>query len=143
MENVYSIADYFVKLGQDQEDSISNMKLQKLMYYAQGYYMKNNDGKKLFSNNIEAWEHGPVIRDIYTKYSNCGSMPINNVSGCYNELNKEVINYLRAIFDLFGRYSAWALREKTHNEKPWLDSYVRGEKNIIKDELIEEYFKAV
>jgi uncharacterized phage-associated protein len=53
---------HFLKLSQpDIGDVISNLKLQKLLYYAQGFYLAIY-GKALFEEDIVAWEHGPVVR---------------------------------------------------------------------------------
>lgn len=64
------VAKYFLSLqGNDAGDAISNMKLQKLLYYAQGFALALLD-KPLFDEDFEAWAHGPVLRCIYNKYKN-------------------------------------------------------------------------
>ena len=68
MANVLDIAKYFLYLDNTNEgDGVSNLKLQKLVYYAQGYYSAIFDNP-LFSNEISAWTHGPVISDLYHEY---------------------------------------------------------------------------
>jgi len=48
------------------DESLSPMKLQKLCYYAQGYALA--EGNELFSDDFQAWQHGPVVYDLYTKH---------------------------------------------------------------------------
>jgi uncharacterized phage-associated protein len=64
MANVFDVADYFINLNLgDDEGDVSNMKLQKLLYFAQGRFLAQN-GIPLFDNPIEAWNHGPVVREV-------------------------------------------------------------------------------
>ena len=60
---VYDVAAYFVRLddARDIEDGITNLKLQKLVYYAQGYHLAYF-GTPLFSNRMEAWQYGPAYK---------------------------------------------------------------------------------
>lgn len=61
------------------EDSeyITNLKLQKLLYYIQGEYMAKMN-TPLFNDDFLAWEHGPIIREVYDKYKQNGSYGIKN-----------------------------------------------------------------
>ena len=64
------VANYFLSLvDEDQGDSISNLRLQKLMYYAQGYLLALKD-RPLIHEEFEAWEHGPVIPGLYNSFRN-------------------------------------------------------------------------
>ena len=78
--NVEDIAEWFLNKNRIQmnfEDSeyITNLKLQKLLYYAQGYFLAKKN-TSLFEDDFLAWEHGPVIRKIYNKYRTNGSSGI-------------------------------------------------------------------
>ena len=53
-------------------ENISNLKLQKLLYYAQGSFLAVTD-KPLFEDNIVAWCHGPVVESVYHEYKSNGS----------------------------------------------------------------------
>ncbi|MBC6455939.1 MAG: DUF4065 domain-containing protein [Hormoscilla sp. SP5CHS1] len=74
MLNCYDVANYF--LAQQDEsagDLISNLKLQKLVYYAQGFHLAIYV-RPLFTEAIAAWTHGPVVPELYEyyqKYGNC------------------------------------------------------------------------
>src|SRR6185369_5131439 len=62
------IADYFIGLANETGSLITNLKLQKLVYYAQAWNLALNDGRALFDDDFEAWVHGPVIFDLYNDY---------------------------------------------------------------------------
>jgi uncharacterized phage-associated protein len=138
----FDVADYFLSLVDEEEgDLISNLKLQKLMYYAQGFHLAMYD-KPLFSEPIEAWEHGPVIRALYSKYAAYGANPIPNPDSIdFIKLNDETKEFLNEVYNTFGQYSAWKLREMTHDETPWSMAFVEGESNIISPDSLKEYFK--
>ena len=65
MISCQDVANYFLSLcDEDAGDLISNLKLQKLVYYAQGFHLAIS-GEPLFDEKIMAWEHGPVIPQLY------------------------------------------------------------------------------
>ena len=70
------IAEYFVWKGQAEKQPITNKKLQKLLYYAQAWSLVVRD-QKLFKDKIEAWVHGPAVRDVYLEYKRFGFNPID------------------------------------------------------------------
>ena len=59
-----TVADYFLYKANKEKKPITNKKLQKLVYYAQAWSLVLNN-KKLFSEPIEAWVHGPAVRSLY------------------------------------------------------------------------------
>ena len=58
-------------------EGITHLKLQKLLYYAQGVFLSMNNGNKLFSERIMAWEHGPVVKEVYDYFKSYGRSEIN------------------------------------------------------------------
>lgn len=123
-------------IGNEDTDDISNLKLQKLLYYAQGSYLGLYD-KPLFNDEILAWKHGPVVEGVYHEFKQNGSRGIVEFDNA-PILDDETENVLKQVYDVFGKYSAWGLREMTHNETPWKSTKLN---NIIDIELIKEYFK--
>ena len=76
MLTCHDVANYFLALvDEDAGDTISNMKLQKLVYYAQGFYLALY-GKPLFPERIEAWDQGPVIPELYRRFEKFGAKAI-------------------------------------------------------------------
>lgn len=133
------IADYFLSLvDEDCGDTISNLKLQKLVYYAQGFCLALT-GNTLFDEPILAWQHGPVIRSLWDKYNAYGASPIPRPTvfdlNKFDAFTKELLD---DVWEVYGQFSAWKLRNLTHDEKPWLDTV---QNQIILPELMEAYFK--
>ena len=120
---VFDVANYFLtRVNEEEGDSISNMKLQKLVYYAQGCYLALNN-KPLFVEKIMAWEHGPVVPELWKKYTKFGNNPIPQPED-YKILDipKDIRNFLDDVWSVYGQYSAWGLRCLTHEEPPWKDT---------------------
>ncbi len=143
MASALDVAEYMIirSMKEAGEDPITNLKVQKLCYYAQGIYSNITKGKKLFKENIEAWQHGPVIRDVYLKYSKRRSGILkSNLDYDDLKLSKKEKEVLDFVYMNYSQYSAWRLREMTHNEAPWKNNFVYGKKQIIPFEDIRDYF---
>ena len=140
MADVLDVAKCFLYLDNTNEgDGVSNLKLQKLVYYAQGYYSAIFN-KALFSNGISAWTHGPVVSDLYHEYKQYGSNRIPVVTSFDNSLlTVDEFELVEEVFEVFGQYSAWKLRNMTHEELPWLNH--EKEADVIPLAEITEYFK--
>lgn len=120
---VNEVAQYFLsKINEEYGDCISNLKLQKLVYFAQGFVLAIT-GKTLFEEDIVAWQHGPVVKSLYNKYksngSNCISKPEKfNLKNLIK--NKDLTEILDEVYNTYGQFSAWKLRELTHLPgSPW------------------------
>lgn len=118
-------------------DLISNLKLQKLLYYAQGSFLAVT-GKPLFDDDIVAWDHGPVVESVYHQYKCNGSNGIPfDEDFDPAQFSKEENELLQEVYDTFGQYSAWKLRNMTHDESPWQNTPRNG---VISKDSIKEYF---
>ena len=75
---VNDVVRFIVNAGDTFEDgdSISNMKLQKLLYYCQGFHLASFEGAALFDEKVEAWEHGPVVPVVWRRFREFGRDPI-------------------------------------------------------------------
>lgn len=135
-------ANYMIYIMDDAFDDLTNMKLNKLLFFAQGHFL-NKYGKPLFSDRIEAWEHGPVIPDVYSKYKAYGDSPISDYDPETIVLvSPEAEEILYGVARKYGKYTASALRNMTHAVgTPWDLVYRRGQKHKeIPLALIEDYF---
>ena len=139
MANVFDVANYIL-LQQDEDagDTISNLKLQKLVYYCQGFTLAIT-GTPLFPESIQAWEHGPVVEPLYHQYKEFKSSAIpmpdideDEVKSKFSDAQIEIIN---EVCDVYGQYSAWKLRNFTHDEEPWINRYGKNLNTISHDEL--------
>ena len=134
---VHDIARYFLALQDEAGEDISNLKLQKLCYYAQGFGLALLD-RPLFSDRIKAWAHGPVIPDLWHRYREYGDGSIPRVTDLDLDLYPpEVRELLDEVYEVYGQFAAWKLREMTHDEPPW--SQTEPNEEIAHDKL-REYF---
>lgn len=136
------IAEWFLNKNRIQmnfEDSeyITNLKLQKLLYYAQGYFLAKK-GTPLFNEDFLAWEHGPVVREIYNKYKANGANGIIYNKDFNVKIDNETENILEEVYENYGQYTAWKLRNMTHEEEPWGTT---ARNDIITKEKIKNFFK--
>ena len=134
------VADYFLaQQDEDCGDLISNLKLQKLLYYAQGFYLAVNEGVPLFSEDIEAWIHGPVVPELYHAFKEYGSNAIPAPEqldlSIFDPKTKELLD---EVYTVFGQFSGWKLRNMTHDEAPWKDA---ASKSVISHSVMQDYFK--
>lgn len=142
MADVFDVADFFVQLAnQSEDDQMTNLKLNKLLYYAQGTFLSRT-GSPLFKNRIEAWTLGPVVPEIYHKYKVCGKNPIS-----YDQDDIDLSRFTpaesEALFDVmreFGQYTGSKLVSLTHKPgTPWRDASDNG-KTELDQSAIQKYF---
>lgn len=119
-------------------ESISNLKLQKLLYYAQGCFLAVT-GDSLFDDKIVAWQHGPVVERVYHDYKHNGSNGIPfDEDFDFSKFTADENELLTEVYNVFGQYSAWKLRNMTHEETPWKST---PQNEVIDLHLIKDYFK--
>lgn len=138
------VANYFlVKASRDDDneerEGITHLKLQKLVYYAQGFYLATK-GVPLFEEDIVAWKHGPVVRALFDTYKGCGSSPIDAPADFDPQsIPGDVRDFLDEVYEVYGQFSAWRLREMTHEDPPWKDHVETS--SVIPHEELRVYFK--
>lgn len=139
MLSAREVADYFLaQVNEEVGDSLSNLKLQKLVYYAQGFHLALY-GKPLFAEQIRNWEHGPVVPDLYHAFKQHSAEPLPVPATLdTSKYSTEVVELLDEIYSVYGQFSAWKLRCMTHEEPPWKETR-RGD--VIPHALLESYFK--
>ena len=149
MYNPTTIANYFIsKYGGDYH--ITPMKLVKLVYIAHGWHLGITDNA-LIDENPEAWKYGPVVPRIYHEFKKFGKSPIKirETINTDDELPSDKREFLDKIWDVYGRFTAIQLSEKTHQPgTPW---YIIWHSNNnrkkefgalqIPDNLIRDYYK--
>ncbi len=118
-------------------DGITNLKLQKLLYYASGiyyFYKKCN----LIKEDFVAWKHGPVIKHIYYKYNSNGAKEIQHNRKITIGIDSETQEILEKMYSKYSKYTAEELRNMTHQESPWKKT---NRNKIIEKDLIKDYFE--
>ena len=97
--------------------------LQKLLYFIQGESYALN-GKPMFSENCQAWVHGPVYPEVYDLFRDFKYNPIDDarfaiLEGTEDELSHEERMVVDLVVNTFGEYSGKMLERITHEEEPW------------------------
>ncbi|HLK12366.1 MAG TPA: type II toxin-antitoxin system antitoxin SocA domain-containing protein [Candidatus Binatia bacterium] len=147
-----AIANWFLK-----RDELSPMKLQKLVYFAHGWKLGLR-GTPLINEEIEAWDYGPVVPDLYHEFKQFGSAPITAFATRWKlddgkpRLVQPLVPpdavdtqaLLRRIWKVYGHKTGGQLSAITHlPDSPW--SQIRRECNtrgaVIPNERIAAYFK--
>lgn len=135
-------ANYLLYIMGDAFDDLTNMKINKLLYFAQGHYLKKY-GVPLFDDPIEAWDHGPVVPEVYHAYKGYGDRPIQGYDGnMILAVTPEAEDILYQVARKYGRYTAGALRNMTHVVgSPWDRVYQGGHSHTeIPLAVIRDYF---
>ncbi|SEM26904.1 Uncharacterized phage-associated protein [Butyrivibrio sp. ob235] len=124
---------------------ITNMSLQKLLYYVEAFaevLLK----KRIFVNRCEAWMYGPVYPEIYEKYKTFGSSQIQvDKTDLSDRLSSGVCKVIDFVLSQFAIYNGVTLKDLSHSEEPWKNAHKGyGEKEhcreIITHDAISEYF---
>jgi uncharacterized phage-associated protein len=145
------IAYAFVKKGIEEGRPLTQMKLQKMVYFAQGIHLALHK-EPLVKDVFQAWKYGPVIPNIYHTYKYYGSSPIMDTDWILlsqfeekalttiDEKAKGTIDYT---WDLLKDTNAIKLSNWTHEEgSPWQKSYVEGINDVdIPNGAIQTYFE--
>jgi uncharacterized phage-associated protein len=117
------IANFILKLAasENEPEPITHLRLQKLMYYVQGWSLANR-GRPAFSGRIEAWAHGPVVKELYPLLANFGNAPIptNGLDKEASLISTDDAEFVAAVWNAYKGFSATALWEMTHSEFPWI-----------------------
>lgn len=139
-----TIAKWFAAWAEGEDDELSNLKLQKLLYYAQGHHLARCGGP-LFTDRIEAWSHGPVVPNVYRAFKKFGASPITLSRSdpfSWGDVDPGTTEFLSRVWNTYGGYSAGRLRNMTHDEPPWRDNW-RDDNEfgvIISDHDMQGYF---
>ena len=119
--------------------SISNLKLQKIMYFVQGQFLVSTGGP-CFPEDIEARDYGPVVSKVYTKFRVYGGASIP-YQGAAEPLTEGDMAIIDMVLDHCAHYSATMLLKITLRQTPWKISYRQGENAVIPTEAIREFFE--
>lgn len=130
--NAIDIARWFIHrnledVNNGDDERMTLLKLLKLLYYAEGCFLALDKGS-LFDEKIVAWEHGPVVEDVWRSFENAYDLQVDadDMKNSLLKISNEDNDLLEDVYSVFGKYSASGLRNKTHKESPWLDATSGG-----------------
>jgi len=139
-----NVAKKLLTIAFENDDrSITNLKLQKLLYYAQAWYLVNHQ-EKLFPDKIEAWDFGPVVPCVYGEFKKYTNKPIEFVpSGrAGGPFTAQQAKYLYDFYKVFGDLSSTALVSMSHCEKPWLEASEKPDR-VISPKTMQDFYTKV
>lgn len=140
---VLDIANELLRYAQNANggELMSNMKLQKMLYYQQGFHLAMFD-EPLFEEDIEAWMYGPVVPSVYDNYKiyKRNGIPCDEAAEFRFKDPKEEALF-NEVCKVYGKFSAIGLMNMTHGEAPWKNTPT-GEGNVIDKNKMKSFFKS-
>lgn len=142
-----SLADHLLVKCRESGEVLTNLKLQKLLYYSQAWHLALHD-TPLFAEDFQAWLHGPVLPSQYYRFRDCQWRPIDIAISPPNISAAGLENFVSEIIEVFGSETAVALELMTHREQPWIDarkgiSATEPSTNIIPKKAMQNYYRAL
>ena len=139
---VLEVAKYFI----DKNGGLmSAIKVQKLCYFAQGWYMQQNNGKKLFDEKFMSWRYGPVNKELYNIHKGKNSILSSDLEGSIIN-DKNVMEFLDKIYNFYKNKTGFDLGEASHEHRAWIQAgggTKKWEESNMDDSLIYEDFKKI
>jgi len=116
-----TLADFLLVESRERGEVLTNLKLQKLLYYAQAWRLALAN-EPLVEEDFQAWVHGPVLASQYHRFKDFQWRPLSVDLTRPDFAGTGIDAHLVEIVDVFGSETAVALELMTHREKPWLDA---------------------
>lgn len=156
MARAMDVADEIITLAQEKGHPVSNLKLQKMMYFLNALSLVQSEHPLIDDGQMfEKWDYGPVIHSVYSEYSVYGASPIlpplehqtivfddkgfpelqNNIFNQQTfERNDESANFIINNIDVFLKFRASRLVAESHREPQWEDrSNKEYDNNLTRD----------
>lgn len=137
MARAMDVADCIIVEAENREKPVSNLKLQKIMYFLNVIHLLEKNEDLITDNKFEKWSYGPVIRQVYSQYAKNGPQEIKEVTTYkylveknnqfevesyefnYDQYDKDIKEFISEKIDLFLDFGPFELVEKTHMEPQW------------------------
>lgn len=139
MHNALQIAHYIINYCTKKGTPVSNLELQKILYYLQVCYVKYYN-QELFGEDICAWQYGPVVPTVYRIYSGYGGAPICNLYLDADSIILDLRKKFDCIIEKLISYGPWELVDMTHKAGgPWDKIYRNGlgNRDVIPTDLLK------
>ncbi|MGB1235814.1 MAG: Panacea domain-containing protein, partial [Planktomarina sp.] len=129
------VANFFLRTAEGEGVRITPLKLLKLVYIAYGWFLALKK-QRLFNDDIQAWQHGPVIPSLYHEFKHYGKGPILELATCFDlesfsveepsipSKDADTALILSTVWKSYKDFTGWSLRELTHAAgTPWSKVY--------------------
>ena len=142
----FDIANYFLDKAKQTAIAVTNLKLQKLVYYAQAWHLAIHNEALMEGVEFEAWIHGPVVHELWKKYKDYTYEAINE-EVTPPQLDDGTDQFLKQVVEVYLDKDAYTMELMSHREDPWIlarNGYADNERctNIISEESMRTYFKS-
>lgn len=140
MYDANTIAKYIICYESEQLRAVSNLRLQKLLYFVQAQFLVSKK-EPCFSDSIEAWDFGPVVPTVYHEYKIFGSSSIpTSITMKDIFIDPYDRKIIESMLDNCAKYATSTLVGMTHRQRPWIEAYNRKIDNTISNEAILAFF---
>ena len=140
--NVFDIANWFLAKANSEGRDLNLLKLQRLVYFAYGWYCASNDDPPLFAESFYAWRRGIVVKVLHERYEHCGSNPIIDRSLDCPVFDENVMEILQSVWKNYSPLSDHALSQAIRGHSTWRRASRSLEWDaVIPPDTIREYFK--
>jgi uncharacterized phage-associated protein len=155
-QDARGIANFILDLYDPQEFGISNLKINKLIFFLHGFFRSKFD-RRLIRNHFEAWDNGPVVRVVFDEFKVNGREPISHKAHIFDHIESKYIEarydlqspeereYLERVLAYYVKFSAGQLVELTHRPGgPWHRARTGDVSARLRDRIpdgwIDDYF---
>lgn len=162
MASAMDVADEIITLAERKDSPVSNLKLQKIMYFLNAFFLvKENKPLIDEDQSFEKWDYGPVIHSVYSEYSNNGALPISSPSNHQHIIldddgfpklkehkfdekkfireNEEEAKFIEDNIDIFLRFTASQLVTESHKEPQWQERKNKNYNNDVTKEFYNQF----
>ena len=139
-----TVANVMIEKGLESDNPLTPLQIIKLTYFCQAWMLAMY-GKPMFSQKIQAWEHGPVIPDVYHNVKQHGKNPVRQlINARYEIFDADEEHILNEVYRVYGGFSGLQLSSLTHMEgSPWYQVKANnplGYNKKIDNEMIREFY---
>jgi uncharacterized phage-associated protein len=118
------------------------------LYFLQGWYLHFYN-KPFFKDPIEAWQYGPVVKEVYDEFKSYKFSPIEHIGGenYLEHIKGEDQRFLKKIMEIYGKHSAFDLAKMSHATEPWQGKYScyfgSHKSEVIENKDLKKYFDTI
>ena len=134
--NIIYDAYYLISLFKKDNKDVTQLQVQKIMYFFEAYYMAiNPDIEEVYPCNFNAWAFGPVAIPLYKEFKEFGENQIEltqEKENIGNQISADKKRRLDYIYEIFGGLPAMKLVELTHREdSPWYSTWIKNGSKVV------------
>lgn len=144
------IANTFLTLANRDGYKVDPMKLQKLLFYANGYFLAENEREPLINEYFEAWDYGPVVPTVYYEFREYRNAPIPRLAYTWDEtLDRQIVapqpvgdqraeSVISWVWKEYKDFTGIELSNMTHKVGgPWHNARQRAGNSLMRNERLD------